>query len=79
MTRASWKGPFIHNSNSRNCYVLPISIGKTTSVYTGKKKMRFSPKQSMIGYKYGEFLFPRKIVKHKKNNKTLRGKNIKSK
>jgi len=80
MTRASWKGPFIHNSNSRDSYILPVSIGKTIYIYTGKRKMRFSPKQFMTGFKYGEFIFSRKTVNHKTKNKALRGKkNTKSK
>ena len=79
MARASWKGPFIHNSNYRDSYILPVSIGKTISISTGKRKMRFSPKQFMIGFKYGEFIFSRKAVNHKTKNKALRGKNTKSK
>ena len=84
MSRSIWKGPFINvslikkvNSNkpvietrARNCVLLPQFVGKSISVYNGKKFIRILVTEDMIGHKLGEFVKTRLRTKHKTKKKS---------
>ena len=84
MSRSIWKGPFINvslikkvNSNkpvietrARNCVLLPQFVGKSISVYNGKKFIRILITEDMIGHKLGEFVKTRLRTKHKIKKKS---------
>jgi|TARA_B110000977_G_scaffold144867_1_gene183870 small subunit ribosomal protein S19 len=83
MSRSVWKGPFINVSfikkinstksivetRARNCVLLPQFVGKSISVYNGKKYTRISVTEDMIGHKLGEFVVTRLRTKHKEKKK----------
>lgn len=80
MSRSIWKGPFINVSlikkvslgkptietRARNCVLLPQFVGKSISVYNGKKFIRILVTEDMIGHKLGEFVPTRKRSNFKK-------------
>lgn len=50
---------------SRNSVIFPSFIGLSFEVYNGKKFNLIVIKQNMVGSKFGEFVFTRKMAKHK--------------
>lgn len=50
---------------SRNSVIFPSFVGLQFEVYNGYKFINFEVKESMIGLKFGEFVFTRKKLKHK--------------
>jgi small subunit ribosomal protein S19 len=84
MSRSIWKGPFINVSlikkvslskptietRARNCVLLPQFVGKSISVYNGKKFIRILVTEDMIGHKLGEFVKTRLRTKHKTKKKS---------
>jgi small subunit ribosomal protein S19 len=80
MKRSSWKGPFINNKNKssnklpllpRNFEITSNVVGLTGNVYSGKKLVKISLTDEMIGHKVGEFAPTReKFVFKKKKKKT---------
>lgn len=50
---------------SRNSVIFPCFVGLSFEVYNGKKFSLILVKQNMVGFKFGEFVFTRKMAKHK--------------
>jgi small subunit ribosomal protein S19 len=78
MKRAKWKGPFINKiKNNKNTFkVLPRNyeitaqvVGLTCNVYSGKKLVKLSLTDEMIGHKAGEFSPTREKFVYKKKKK----------
>jgi len=51
---------------SRNSVIFPTFVGNTYFVYNGKKFVNLQIHESMVGYKFGEFVPTRKKAIHKK-------------
>jgi small subunit ribosomal protein S19 len=86
MSRSKWKGPYINSANlkgvstikkqylyviSRNSEILPKFLGLTFKVHNGKTYSEVSVNDTMIGHKFGEFVFTRSefVFKKKKSKK----------
>jgi small subunit ribosomal protein S19 len=78
MKRAKWKGPFIKNINTnknafkilpRNYEITAQVVGLTCNVYSGKKLVKLSLTDEMIGHKAGEFSPTREKFVYKKKKK----------
>lgn len=79
MKRAKWKGPFVNNDQniknsklptfSRNFEVTSSVVGLTGTVYSGKKFVKISLTDEMIGHKIGEFSPTREKFEFKKKKK----------
>jgi ribosomal protein S19 len=78
MKRAKWKGPFINFDNKngnklltlpRNCQITSNLVGLTCNVYSGKKLVKISLTDEMIGHKVGEFSPTRERFEFKKKKK----------
>lgn len=86
MSRAKWKGPYINPEQllqfnnitkqqlyniSRNSEIIPKFLGLTFKIYNGKEFVELTVTDSMIGHKFGEFVFTRAkfIFKKKKSKK----------
>lgn len=77
MKRAKWKGPLIKiNSIKTKLPILPRNyevtaqvIGLNCNVYSGKKFVKLSLTDEMIGYKVGEFIPTRERFEFKKKKK----------
>lgn len=78
MKRSKWKGPFIKNNEiskdklplfSRNLEVTSSVVGLTGNVYSGKKLVKVSLTDEMIGHKVGEFSPTREKFEFKKKKK----------
>ena len=78
MKRSKWKGPFIKNNEiskdklplfSRNLEVTSSVVGLTGNVYSGKKLVKVSLTDEMIGHKVGEFVPTRERFVFKKKQK----------
>jgi len=76
MKRAKWKGPFINlntkNSTKllilpRNCQVTSSLIGLTCYVHSGRKLVKITLTDEMIGHKVGEFSPTREKFEFKKS------------
>lgn len=89
MTRSSWKVPYINyllfnesiknpdsstiRTMSRSSVILPAFIGKLFEVYTGRTYTRVYVEEKMVGHKFGEFSFTRKMGKiHVKKEKGVK-------
>ncbi len=87
MSRSKWKGPFINTKSieqmnlktnspvliTRNSEIAPNFMGLTFKVYNGKIfNELIITNESMIGHKFGEFVFTRSqfIFKKKKSKKS---------
>ena len=55
---------------ARNLIILPVLVGYTLKVYTGKAYVPVEIKPAMIGYKIGNFVPTRRRPVHKKAVKT---------
>lgn len=77
MKRSKWKGPLIkiRNSNKklqilpRNYEITTQIIGLICYVYSGKKLVKLSITDEMIGHKVGEFVPTREKFEFKKKKK----------
>lgn len=50
---------------SRDSVIFPSFVGLHFEVYNGFKFVLLEIKENMIGFKFGEFVFTRKKLKHK--------------
>lgn len=71
MSRSKWKGPFLKFSNLRSTptravSVVPSLIGKIFKIHNGCRYISIKIFSSMIGYKFGEFVFTKTSTKLKK-------------
>lgn len=57
---------------SRSSTILPIMIGKTISIYNGKKHIPIFITDSLIGHKLGEFAPTRNFHSHKKIDRKIK-------
>jgi small subunit ribosomal protein S19 len=77
MKRSKWKGPFVKNKdNEKKLQLLPRNyeitsqvVGLTCNVYSGKKLVKLSLTDEMIGHKVGEFAPTREKFEFKKKKK----------
>ena len=51
---------------SRNSTIFPAFVGITFSVYNGKKFVNIQIYETMVGSKFGDFVFTRKKAVHNK-------------
>jgi small subunit ribosomal protein S19 len=61
----------IIKTKSRASVILPRFLNLVVHVYNGKKYIPILVNNDMLGHKFGEFVFTRKFVGHKKQNKKL--------
>jgi ribosomal protein S19 len=74
--RSSWKGPYISQKiytnllqkdkkifylKKKNNVILPEFVGLAIKVYNGKKFFNLCISSAMVGYKFGAFIFTRKL------------------
>lgn len=79
MKRSKWKGPLVirlkENSEKkvtllpRNLEITSQIIGLTCNVHTGKKYIKLTLNDEMIGHKVGEFVPTREKFEFKKKKK----------
>jgi len=78
MKRSKWKGPFVKKRDIQNkkLLILPRNfeitlnmVGLTCQVYSGKKLIKLSLVEDMIGHKLGEFAPTREKFVFKKKKK----------
>ena len=78
MSRSKWKGPFVKKRDIQNkkLLILPRNfeitlnmVGLTCQVYSGKKLIKLSLVEDMIGHKLGEFAPTREKFVFKKKKK----------
>ena len=77
MKRAKWKGPLIKAKSVNNkLTVLPRNyeitsqvVGLTCNIYSGRKFVKLSLSNEMIGHKVGEFVPTREKFEFKKKKK----------
>ena len=77
MKRSKWKGPFVKNKdNEKKLQLLPRNyeitsqvVGLTCNVHSGKKLVKLSLTDEMIGHKVGEFDPTREKFEFKKKKK----------
>ena len=78
MKRSKWKGPFVKKENTKNkkLIILPRNfevtlnmVGVTCNVYSGKKLIKLTLVEDMIGHKLGEFAPTREKFVFKKKKK----------
>lgn len=53
---------------SRNSVIFPSFVGLNFEIHNGIKFINLEIKENMIGFKFGEFVFTRKRLKHKIKN-----------
>jgi len=77
MSRSLFKGPVIgelfnlKNEKkikilNKSFIILPEYLNKTVFIYNGKKQIKLTIQENMIGYKFGEFIHTRVRYKYKK-------------
>jgi len=74
--RSTWKGPYILQKiytnllqkdkknfylKKKNSVILPEFVGLTIKIYNGQKFFNLFITPSMVGYKFGTFIFTRKL------------------
>ena len=77
MKRSKWKGPFIKTKNTseklrvlpRNYEVTTQVVGLVCNVHSGKKLIKLSLTDEMIGHKLGEFAPTREKFEFKKKKR----------
>ena len=79
MSRSKWKGPFFKtetfkNNNKiqelkRNFEIIPQFVGSSIQVHNGKKFIKITLTEDMIGHKIGEFFPTRTRFEFKKKKK----------
>lgn len=61
--RSRLKPPFILFKNiikQKNETILPVHIGNNIQIFAEKKNFLLKPTQSMVGHRFGEFIFSNK-------------------
>ena len=73
MARSKIKGPFLKKEQiqkniilNKNLIILPEYLNKRFNIYNGKMFINKQINESMIGYKFGEFISTRKQYFYKK-------------
>ena len=77
MSRSLFKGPLLTDSLNTNTHqkiklfnknliILPEYLHKTFAIYNGNKFITLKIKETMIGYRFGEFLYTRAKYNYKK-------------
>jgi small subunit ribosomal protein S19 len=76
MTRSKWKGPFLNKSLlkknlkskvwSRGSTIPYFLIGFSVFVHSGKEFRKIFITREKVGFKFGEFVFTRKLKKKEK-------------
>lgn len=77
MKRSKWKGPLIKLKDlkkkllvlPRNSEITSQLVGFVCSVHSGKKVVKLSLTNEMVGYKIGEFVATREKFEFKKKKK----------
>lgn len=77
MKRAKWKGPLVKSINkekkipllSRNYEITSQIVGLTCNVHSGRKLIKITLNDEMIGHKIGEFIPTRERFEFKKKKK----------
>lgn len=79
MSRSKWKGPFFKSNSlksktkiqelKRNFEIIPKFVGHSIKVHTGKKFMKITLTEDMVGHKIGEFSPTRARFEFKKKKK----------
>ena len=77
MKRSKWKGPLIKFKDlkkkllllPRNFEITSQLVGLVCSVHSGKKTVKLSLTNEMVGYKFGEFIPTRERFEFKKKKK----------
>ena len=79
MSRSKWKGPsfkdnkLTHNNKiqelKRNSEIIPQFVGRSIKTYNGKKFIKITLTEDMIGHKIGEFSPTRARFEFKKKKK----------
>jgi small subunit ribosomal protein S19 len=77
MKRSKWKGPLIKLKNlkgkllilPRNYTIIPLVVGLVCEVHSGRKLIKLSLTEEMIGYKVGEFVPTRERFEFEKKRK----------
>ena len=79
MSRSKWKGPYFKSLNlkknkkiielQRNFEIIPGFVGKSVITHTGKKFVKITLTEDMIGNKIGEFAPTRSRFEFKKKKK----------
>ena len=54
----------VYKSHERDAVILPLMIGKTVGIHTGKEFKEVTIQPEMIGHYLGEFAMTRTEVKH---------------
>jgi small subunit ribosomal protein S19 len=79
MSRSQWKGPYFKNTHfettddktivTKNSTIIPKLVGSAVKVYSGRKYIKISITEEMIGHKVGEFAQTREKFEFKKKKK----------
>jgi ribosomal protein S19 len=78
MSRSQWKGPYFKNTDLENSKsriltksstIIPKLVGSAFQVYSGRKFIKISITEEMIGHKVGEFTSTRERFEFKKKKK----------
>lgn len=79
MSRSQWKGPYFKsidsktndktNTITKNSTIIPKLVGSAVNVYSGRKYIKISITEEMIGHKIGEFTQTREKFEFKKKKK----------
>lgn len=79
MSRSKWKGPYFKSLSlknnkkiielQRNFEIIPEFVGKSIITHTGKKFIKITLTEDMIGNKIGEFASTRSRFEFKKKKK----------
>jgi ribosomal protein S19 len=65
MSRSIKKSPFFKGIN-RSSVIFPFCVGRTYSIHNGMQFFKVIVQESMIGYKFGEFVRTRSQFQTKK-------------
>ena len=65
------KRQYLIKTKNRSSSILPCFINLVVYVYNGKKYIPFYVIKDYLGHKFGEFIYTRRFVGHKKSGKKL--------
>ena len=65
------KKQYLIKTKNRSSTILPCFVNLTVYVYNGKKYLPFYVIKDYLGHKFGEFIYTRRFVGHKKSGKKL--------
>lgn len=79
MSRSKWKGPYIRKKSlinvktnkytSRESIIFPKFVDSELLIHTGRKFLKVTILEEMIGHKFGELVMTRKFFSYKKGKK----------